>query len=66
VKTIRFVSLLLGLVAGAAFAADNVQIFVLSNHADLISGGDALVEVAIPAGTKIIEFFEEPDRYKRK
>jgi hypothetical protein len=27
-----------------------VQIHVLSNHADLISGGDALVEITIPAG----------------
>jgi len=30
--------------------SDNVQIYVLSNRADLISGGEALVEVTIPAG----------------
>jgi len=33
-----------------AYAADVVRIDVLSNRADLISGGDALVAVAIPAG----------------
>ena len=48
-KTSRFVLLLLGFAAGVA-CADDVQIYVLSNHADLISGGDALVEIAIPAG----------------
>src|SRR5258705_6459018 len=50
VKTTRFVLLLLGLAAGVAYAADDVQIYVLSNHADLISGGDVLVGIAIPAG----------------
>ena len=50
VKTTRSVLLLLGLAAGVACAADDVQIYVLSNHADLISGGDALVGIAIPAG----------------
>jgi hypothetical protein len=51
VQTTRSVLLLLGLAAGVACAADDVQIYVLSNHADLISGGDALVGIAIPAGT---------------
>src|ERR1700731_1001513 len=46
----RFVFLLLGLAAGFACAADVVRIDVLSNRADLISGGDVLVAVAIPAG----------------
>lgn len=37
--------------SGAAVAfADDVQVRVLSNRADLISGGDALVEVAVPQG----------------
>ncbi len=49
-KTNPFVLLSLTLAAGVACAADNVQIYVLSNRADLISGGDALVEVTIPAG----------------
>src|SRR6267143_2083778 len=44
------VFLLLNLAAGFAYAADVVRIDVLSNRADLISGGDALVAVAIPAG----------------
>jgi len=35
----------------AAQAAAEVQIDVLSNRADLISAGDALVEVVLPAGT---------------
>jgi Tannase-like family of unknown function (DUF6351) len=34
-----------------AGAADTVRIEVLSNRADLLSGGDALVEVVGPAGT---------------
>src|SRR4051812_31063131 len=37
--------------AGAAAAAP--EILVLSNRADLISGGDALVEVRWPAGAPI-------------
>jgi hypothetical protein len=49
-KTNPFVLLSLSLAAGIACAADNVQIYVLSNRADLISGGQALVEVTIPAG----------------
>jgi len=49
-KTNPFVLLSLSLAAGVACAADNVQIYVLSNRADLISGGEALVEVTIPAG----------------
>jgi hypothetical protein len=44
-----------GLVAGCllaapAFAADALQIKVLSNRADVISAGDALVEVKLPTG----------------
>src|SRR5258706_3812290 len=50
VKRTRSALLLLGLAAGVASAADDVQIYVLSNHADLISGGDALVRIAIPTG----------------
>src|SRR2546428_5609839 len=49
-KTNPRVFLLLSLAAGFAYAADVVRIDVLSNRADLISGGDALVAVAIPAG----------------
>src|SRR2546425_4385517 len=33
----------------AATALDALQIKVLSNRADLISGGDALVEIVLPA-----------------
>ncbi|HEU0102384.1 MAG TPA: DUF6351 family protein [Mycobacteriales bacterium] len=36
--------------AAPAAAADPVQIQVLGNRADLLSGGDALVRVALPAG----------------
>src|SRR5258706_449873 len=50
VKMNRFVLLLLGLAAGAACATDDVRIYVLSNRADLISGGDALVGMTVPAG----------------
>ena len=46
-KGTRFFLLLLGLAAGVACAADSVQIYVLSNRADLISGGDALVELVV-------------------
>ena len=43
---------LLSLVAAAsAQAASSLEIKVLSNRADLISGGEALVEVKIPDGT---------------
>src|SRR2546430_12645634 len=49
-KTDRCVFLLLSFAAGFAYAADVVRIDVLSTRADLISGGDALVAVAIPAG----------------
>src|SRR5256885_2696353 len=33
-----------------ARAADRFDITVLSNRADLISGGDALIEIVLPAG----------------
>src|SRR4051812_22127513 len=36
--------------ASAAAAADDLEIRTLSNRADLISGGDALVEVGLPSG----------------
>jgi hypothetical protein len=36
--------------APASTAAPTIQIRVLSNRADLISGGDALVELVVPAG----------------
>jgi hypothetical protein len=32
--------------------ANNYDIIVLSNRADLISGGDALVEVIVPPGIR--------------
>src|SRR3954470_5931194 len=38
--------------AGPAFAAGDPQIRTLSNRADLISAGDALVQVVLPAGAK--------------
>ena len=48
----RAVAALLGCVVLAAFAKDNAsgqfQIRTLTNRADLISGGDALVEVGVP------------------
>ncbi|MFI5626149.1 DUF6351 family protein [Nocardioides sp. NPDC051685] len=39
--------------AGSAYAAeaDGMQIKVLSNRADLVSGGDALVEIVLPSNT---------------
>lgn len=42
-----------GAVTGVGYsaAADGMQIKTLSNRADLISGGDALVEVLLPSGT---------------
>jgi hypothetical protein len=36
-----------------AFAVPAPQILVLSNRADLVSGGDALVEIKWPAGTNV-------------
>ena len=50
----RFVRVVFAIVAGLAFAASAraaPEILVLSNRADLISGGDALVEIVWPAGT---------------
>jgi hypothetical protein len=44
------VGVLLGLVVPAEAAAPTLGIDVLSNRADVISAGDALVEVRIPAG----------------
>src|SRR3954453_6072253 len=41
------------LAPAAAYAADGPQIQVLSNRADLISGGDALVAVAAPPGSAV-------------
>ncbi|HLX80605.1 MAG TPA: DUF6351 family protein [Burkholderiales bacterium] len=49
-KANRFFFLLLNLAAGIACAAGEVQIYVLSNRADLISGGDALVGIVIAPG----------------
>src|SRR5207247_5802686 len=40
------------LMGGAASAAGNIEIKVLSSRADLISGGDALVEVVLPTGVR--------------
>ena len=39
-----------GALAAPAAAAGDAQIKVLSNRADLVSGGDALVQVVPPAG----------------
>src|SRR5579871_5216380 len=50
VKANRFFFLLLSLAAGVACATDEVQIYVLSNRADLVSGGDALVGLVIAPG----------------
>src|SRR5258708_14246587 len=50
----RFVRVVFAIVAGLAFAASAraaPEILVLSNRADLISGGDALAEIVWPAGT---------------
>ena len=47
-----FFTAALMLTAGAA-VADNVQIRTLSNRADLISGGDALVEIELSKGLKV-------------
>ncbi len=50
----RFVRVVFAIVAGLVFAASAraaPEILVLSNRADLISGGDALVEIKWPAGT---------------
>ncbi|WP_143677543.1 DUF6351 family protein, partial [Streptomyces scabiei] len=40
------------MLTGIAYSAsgESPQIRVLSNRADLVSGGDALVEVALPSG----------------
>jgi Tannase-like family of unknown function (DUF6351) len=45
--------LVAGLFAGAADAAQAPKIKVLSNRADLIAAGDALVAVDLPAGTDL-------------
>lgn len=39
------------LVPAAASAVESLKVRVLSNRADLVSGGDALVEVVLPSGT---------------
>ncbi len=39
--------------AGPALAADEIKVKVVSNRADLISAGDALVELVLPAGTTL-------------
>jgi hypothetical protein len=43
----------IGLAGALAAAASGPQILVLSNRADLISGGDALSEIKWPAGTNL-------------
>lgn len=48
------VSVVPALIAGAA-AAVPPAIEVLSNRADLISGGDALVELIVPPGTGVAD-----------
>jgi Tannase-like family of unknown function (DUF6351) len=54
-------ALLLLAAAAPAQAASSLEIKVLSNRADLISGGDALVEVKIPAGvaTSSVKVFDD-------
>src|SRR5688572_18137841 len=42
--------LVTGVLAAPAAAAGELQVKVLSNRADVISAGDALVEVKLPAG----------------
>jgi hypothetical protein len=41
-----------GIPARTAVATDAVRIDVLSNRADLVTGGDALVEVVLPDGVR--------------
>lgn len=41
---------LIAVLPAVSRAADEMEIRVLSNRADLISGGDALVEIVLPAG----------------
>jgi hypothetical protein len=47
----------LGVPAHSSFdpldSGDRVQVRTLSSRADLVSGGDALVEIAVPAGTDV-------------
>src|SRR5438105_3187709 len=49
-STLWFVALLVLFSRGAIATDDNHDIRVLSNRADLISGGDALVELIVPPG----------------
>src|SRR6266480_479946 len=49
-STLWFVALLVLFSQGAIATDDNHDIQVLSNRADLISGGDALVELIVPPG----------------
>ena len=44
---------LLAFVPSPSKAADDVRLLVLSNRADLVSGGDALVEVVVPADADV-------------
>ena len=44
-----------------AVGAGDVEIFVLSNRADLVSGGDALVEVVTPSGADASELRVDVD-----
>src|SRR5688572_13270087 len=46
----RAILVLAGLLAASAASAADVEIRVLSNRADVISGDDALVEVVLPPG----------------
>ncbi|MGI8557620.1 MAG: DUF6351 family protein, partial [Solirubrobacteraceae bacterium] len=48
-------SLILGVAPSAASAPGGVSIDVLSNRADLLSGGDALVAISVPAGHETSE-----------
>src|SRR4051812_19006357 len=55
-RGVMLAAALLALLAPAgAVAADDVGLEVLSNRADLISGGDALVAVTLPDGARASE-----------
>ncbi len=53
-RALLTVVLALGAVPSAAAAAD-LKIDVLSNRADLVSGGDALVDIELPPGAKLAD-----------
>src|SRR5712692_8502516 len=50
-KRIRIAAVAIALAACHSGSSDSVQIKTLSNRADLVSGGDAYVEIVLPQGT---------------